>query len=459
MRALPNTLRAWPPFIKGAVLVFVVSAVVLRVAVFLAQEESRSLAAFVGQPAVVSGTVVGDPERRARSLRAAIEAGELNGQPAAGKFIAVLPRDTELSHGDKVVVRGVLESPEAFKTDTGRVFDYPGYLRVRGISALMPFAVLGSREEGGPSLLRTLYAGKHAFMESLERLLPEPRGALMEGILLGERRALPDALTQAFIVAGLIHVVVLSGYNIAVVAEAVLRLFGALMPRRSALALGAMAILCFALVAGAGAATVRACLMGLIAILARYLRRPALALRSLFVAAGAMVLWNPLVLLYDPGFLLSVLATFGLITLSPYIERRLGLVPAWEWLNIRAIAASTIAVQLFLLPALLYMSGFVSPYALLANVIVLPLIPLAMLLGFGAGALGLISPMLGLAPAYAADILLRLVVAAAEGAAHLPFAAVAVAPFPVWMVLAAYALYIPIAVRLYRQSASPAPAS
>jgi len=99
------------------------------------------------------------------------------------------------------------------------------------------------------------------------------------------------------------------------------------LPRSLVYVLGFVAIVLFALMTGGGAATVRAVIMGAIAIVARYLRRPQAALRALVVAAVAMALWNPLAPFYDNGFILSVLATFGLITLSPYIERKLRAFP------------------------------------------------------------------------------------------------------------------------------------
>ena len=103
---------------------------------------------------------------------------------------------------------------------------------------------------------------------------------------MGENRVC-HKLTQAFVTAGLIHVVVLSGYNIGVVAEWTLRFFGLFLPRRFALGGAAVVITLFALMAGGGIAP--CAMLMTIAILARYLNRPTLALRSLAVAVVLMV--------------------------------------------------------------------------------------------------------------------------------------------------------------------------
>jgi competence protein ComEC len=346
---------------------------------------------------------------------------------------------------------GEIVAPEAFETDTGRMFDYPNYLRVRGISATTKYATLTSVRPGGLSLQKVLFEVKHSFEHSLERLFAEPSGSLLEGVLLGERRGLPVDLNNAFIVSGLVHVVVLSGYNIAVVANAVLYATS-FLPRTLGYAGGGALMILFVMMTGAGATSVRACIMGLIAILAQYMRRPAVAMRSLIAAAGAMALWNPLVVLYDPSFILSVLATFGLITLSPTIERRLSFLP--ERFGVRSIAASTISVQIFVLPALLYFTGILSFLSLPANVLALPVVPFAMLLGFIAGLLGFIHPTLGFPFAFVADALLTWMMLVADTVYSLPFSSTVVAAFPAWVALVAYAPLGWIATRRYLKTAS-----
>ena len=408
-----------------------------------------------GRMAVVEGTVADDPDRRDTSVRVPVEVATLNGKPAEGKMLVVLPAGTDLQYGDTITARGLLEEPQTFQTATGRTFDYAGYLKARGIEAVMQRAVLRSSTEGSPGVLRTLFVLKHTFERALESVMQAPQAALMEGFLLGEKHGLSAALTQAFVVVGLIHVIVLSGYNIGVVSEWTLRAFSLFLRRRAALVATAIIIVLFALMAGGGMATARAAIMGLIAIVARYLRRPALALRGLGAAVLAMLLWNPLVV-FDVGFVLSVLATLGLITLSPYVETKLRLLPAGD---IRSVAATTIAVQMFVLPALLYYTGVLSFVSIPVNIIVLPLVPLAMLLGFAAGMLALLHPYPALLPALFGDVLLRAMIWLATSAAALPFAATTVAAFPAWLALLCYAPLTYWAILLHSQTAVQSPAN
>lgn len=450
---------------RSVLLLFLLVGAALGVRGWFAFEAKEpALLLFAGRTAVVEGTVADDPDTRATAVRVTIVVATINKAIAEGKVLAVLPRDTALHYGDTVSVRGVLEEPRAFETQTGRTFDYHGYLQARGISLIMQRAELFSpngvegreTEEGNPGVLRALFVLKHRFEHALERVMQEPMVSLMEGFLLGEKSGLPQALTQAFVTAGLIHVVVLSGYNIGVVAEWTLRFFGLFLPRRFALGGAAVVITLFAMMAGGGMATVRAVLMGLIAILARYLNRPAAALRALALAAVAMVLYNPLAL-FDVGFTLSIAATFGIVTLSPWIEQQLLKVPFLRSLGEvgRSTAATTLAAQLFVLPALLYYTGVLSLVSVPANIVFLPFVPVAMLLGFLAGVLALAHPAVALLPGLLADALLRTMIWFTEASASLPLAAIIVPAFPAWVAVAVYVPFTAWAILKFLKNAAP----
>lgn len=443
--------------IYGLLVVAYLCALFVRTDMLWKAEAAETLQNYIGTSATIEGRVVNDPEHRATNMHANIAVSAIEGEPASGVLLAILPREASLLYGDNVVVRGKVIAPEPFDTDTGRVFDYPGYLRVQGVSAILTYGTIQKVLPGRWSLQRALFGIKHLFESSLERMLPEPDNSLLEGVLLGERRGLPDSLNHAFIVSSLVHVVVLSGYNISIVANAMLYATS-ILPRTLSYGTGGVLMILFAVMTGAGATTVRACIMGLIAILAQYMRRSAAAMRSLIVAAALMALWNPLVLLHDTSFILSVLATFGLITISPAVERHLQWVPRWKHFDMRAIAASTIAVQIFILPALLYFMGILSFVALPANMLALPVVPFAMLLGFFAGLMGLVHPVLGLPLALVADMLLRWMMLVANTAEALPYSSTIVAAFPAWV---AVAIYIPLtwfALRLYGRSGTVHPA-
>jgi competence protein ComEC len=412
----------------------------------IAQE---NLAAFVSaKPAVLDGVIVSDPDIRSTTVHINISVEKINGAPARGTSLAFLPPHTNAAYGEKVEVKGVVELPESFVGDAGNEFDYPGYLRVQGVSALVVGAHLQSVQPALWSLTGALYSLKHFFNTAIDRMLPKPDSALLEGMLLGERRGLSAALTQAFVVAGLIHIVILSGYSMSIVAEAVLRA-GSFLPRRMNYFLGGALMILFVVMTGAAVTTIRACAMALIALIARIFHRRAIALRALGAAAFGMLLWNPLII-SDASFIISVIATFGLITISPWVENKLHFIT--EKYEARAIATSTLSVQIFVLPALLYFTGNLSFFALPANLLVLPILPFALFAGFIAGIASCINSFLAYIPALIADAFLRYILFIVHLINNIPYSAVTIISFPFW---AAVACYIPLtlwAISIYRKN-------
>jgi competence protein ComEC len=440
------------PQVTKTILGLLVFALLLiaRVSFLFSTEAAQTLPHFVGTTATTTGIVAADPDVRATEVRINVQVATINGAPGSGIVQAVLPPGTKISYNDILTIRGAVVAPAAFTTDSGRVFDYPGYLRVQGVSALMQKTKLIESAPGGFSLRGILFTVKHAFEQSIEKVFPAQDASLMEGVLLGERHGLPLTIENALVAAGLIHIVILAGYALSLVSQGVLDALSFLRPR-TRYVVAAAALILFVLMTGAAATTVRACMMAVIAMFARYLHRPSVALRSLAAVAAGMILWNPLYI-FDESFVISVLATFGLITLSPLCEWWLRWLP--ERFDLRAIASSTLAVQLFALPALLYFTGTLSLYALPANLIALPALPWAMFFGFLAGVLGLIHPLLAIIPALLADALLRFMLFVAHIAASLPFGGASIPPFPTWVAVLIYLPLTALAIVAYRRNAA-----
>src|SRR5690606_5955202 len=138
---------------------------------------------------------------------------------------------------------------------------------------------------------------------------------------------------------------------------------------------GAVGIILFAIMVGGGATVVRASIMALLSLIARATGRLYEVTIALIVAGFIMVLWSPRVLVFDPSFQLSFLATLGLIHATPLFERWLRMIP--EYFSLRTIISATLGTQLFVLPLLLFMTGVFPMYSPLANALVLPAVPIA----------------------------------------------------------------------------------
>ncbi len=419
----------------------------VRLELYVAAWEKHSLVPYVqnqstGTKVVVEGDVSADPDPRDTTLHANIHVLKLNGVGVDGTLIAFFPTDTELTYGQHVTAKGTLRVPDTFQTDGGNDFDYPHYLQAQGVSAMLTSAKLASSMPAPPSLQGMLFSLKHAFNDSLERAFVSPLAALMEGIILGERRGIPEDLNHAFIVASLVHIVVLSGHVFTLIADAVMRMLS-FLPKKIRFPLAGVFIILFILMVGATTIALRAGVMASVGMVAQFFNRRTIALRALIIAVAAMALWNPPAVVWDTSFVLSILATFGLITLSPYVRKWLKFIP--EHFELRDIATSTLSVQIFILPALLYYTGTLSYYALPANMLALPVLPWAMLCGFLAGVCGLIPGVAGLLlafiPAFFAQVFLRWIIFIAQTVEAIPYSSTLVHAFPLW---AAVAMYMPI---------------
>ena len=172
----------------------------------------------------------------------------------------------------------------------------------------------------------------------------------------------------------------------------------------------------------------RAAIMAVLVLLAKATGRNYDMGRALLFAGALMVLQNPSILLYDPSFQLSFLASLGLIFISPIVDRRTTLFKKLPML--REVFVSTLATQIMVLPLLLSQTGMLSLIALPMNLIVLPLIPLTMLFGFVAAVLTLILPSFGVVVSFPAYLLLSWILHVADYTSHIPYAAVATSVTP-----------------------------
>jgi competence protein ComEC len=179
--------------------------------------------------------------------------------------------------------------------------------------------------------------------------------------------------------------------------------------------------------------------MAILVLLASALGRRYDVFRALVFAGTVMVLLNPYLLLFDIGFQLSFMATLGLIVLLPHFETWLVTAPR-RLVALREFFLATAVTQVAVLPLLIYHIGEVSLVAVAVNVLVLPLVPIAMLLTFLTGLLAFIAPGLAVIVGWVATLTLDVIVGIATAFAVLPFASVVVPPIPAWGVGVLYGM-------------------
>ncbi len=399
------------------------------------------LTAHIGQKVTLEGIVSDEPDVRDGGVHVSVAVERLVASsmiPVYAGVLAFAPPHVAVAYGDRVHVSGTLQLPQAFDTGLGRQFNYPAYLGKDGVGYELTFAQIqktGSNE--GNVLKAWAIETKQLYLRGEEAALPEPEAGLAGGITVGDKRSIGPELSADFQRVSLIHMVVLSGYNITVVINAVARVL-AWAPRYLRFGASGAVVVFFILMSGGAASASRAGLMALLAMYARVSGRVFLATRALGVVTLAMVAWNPWTLAFDPSFQLSALATLGLISFTPVFEKYLQWVP--ERFALREIAASTLATQLAVVPLLLYQNGNLSVMALPANLLALAPVPLAMFFSFIAALGGIFLGPLAVVVGVPAYLLLAYIIGIARFFASLPFASLAIPAFSAWWMFLAYAI-------------------
>jgi competence protein ComEC len=391
----------------------------------------------VGQKASFSGLIIDEPSIGENNQKLIIETQI--GKEKTQILLSANP-DEDYKYGDQINFSGKLEKPENFITDQGKEFDYINYLRKDGIFYVINYPKIEIISQGGGNMVkRGLFSVKENFLEKMNLAIRSPESLLMGGLILGEKSSFNQALRQSFVDTGTIHIVALSGYNVTIVAEWIMKVFS-FLPKNLGIGAGILAILLFVLMTGGSSTAIRAGIMATLALIARATGRNYDVARALILAGIAMILLNPFVLVYDVSFQLSFIATVAVIFFAPRIEKYFfWITPRFQ---LRDIITVTCAVYIFVLPFILYKMGNLSLVALPANILILPLIPFTMLLGFLTGFFGLIWYVFAVPLGYLSYFFLHYELGVINFFSHLPFAAFTVTNFPFFITLLIYAYFI-----------------
>lgn len=351
----------------------------------------------LGKEITIDGVVVSPPDQRDSYTNLRIEADHLSAAsedgstdpsastPVHGLLLARLPANSTYIYGDRIHLQGKLMTP-AENED----FSYRDYLAKHGIFSYIAYPQSGLLEHGkGNPVYAALYQFRQHALDRLYTLYPDPEAGLLAGILLGVQTGIPESVQEAFRQTGTSHIIVISGFNITVIAALFTLVFSKLLGVRKGFLLAIIGIIIYTLLVGSNPAVVRAAILGIIALLGHQLGRQQAGINSLMVVAALMAIASPMVL-WDVSFQLSFAATLGIML---YAE------PAAKWFtsqasrltspeNAKRIAGPvgeffllTLAAQLTTLPLMVYYFKRLSLTALVANPLILPAQPPLMVLG------------------------------------------------------------------------------
>ena len=170
----------------------------------------------------VRGYVSSEPSVRATYTQLEVRAEEISLEgtwcKVRGKLVLNTAHYPAYEYGDLLCISGILETPPILDD-----FSYKEYLAARGVHSLIRRPrITGLPERRGSAFLKGVFRFKRRLRRVIERILPNPDAGLLSGILLGLGHTLPTYLWQAFRTTGLTHIIVISGFNISLVSQAVI---------------------------------------------------------------------------------------------------------------------------------------------------------------------------------------------------------------------------------------------
>ncbi len=360
------------------------------------------------------GVVINEPDVRIDSQKLTIDVTDYK-----GKVLLKTLQYPEYSYGDQLSIKCKLHPPEPIED-----FRYDKFLAREGIySVCYNPQIKKVSGNNGNFIYAWILKFKKGVEQIINKTISEPQAALLGGILLGSRRGLPTELMDQFNRVGITHIIAISGYNITIIVSVLMTLAKFLyINRKKVLWFIFPSLIIFVILTGLSASVVRATIMGLLVVVAGQVGRKSNPKNILIAAAVVMSVCNPFVILWDSGFQLSFLATCGLMFLSEKLKKYFARVP--EIFGLQENLVSTFSAIIMTLPLILFNFKRLSLIAPIANLLVLPTIPLAMLLGFVQIIVGSFSVALGQVVGWSSWLILSYVVKVTEILALLWWSAV-----------------------------------
>lgn len=327
--------------------------------------ERSQYARYINEPIQISGRVKEDIGKTA-SGKASVQLDEvsISGHQLPGAVLVTISKLENVKRGDLVTISGTAK--EGFGS-------FP--LSVSGMSVVR---VVHPVPGDVGRVVRDWFA------DNVRAVIPEPQASLGIGFLTGQKSALPDSLAEALKIAGLTHIVVASGYNLTILVQMSRKLFIKVSKYLSALSSSIM-ILMFMAITGLSPSMTRAGLVSGLSLMSWYYGRAFSPFVLLPFAAAITIAIQPSYAWGDLGWQLSFSAFAAVMFVAPLLQRYF--FGKKEPSVIRQILGETIAAHAVTVPVIALSFGTMSNVAIVANLLVVPFVPLAMLLTFLCGVL------------------------------------------------------------------------
>lgn len=243
---------------------------------------------------------------------------------------------------------------------------------------------------------------KTAVDERADKYLKGSDKGMAKALLTGDKSSVPPVLQDSFRVSGMAHMVAVSGMHINIVLAFITGFFALAKMKRSkpALFISLVLMWLFVFVSGCSPSSVRAAIMSTLLLLSTLAKKDNDSINSLGASAFLIMLANP-ASAFDMGFLLSCAATFSVLVFAEPVKQRLELLPG----TLSDVLSVSLSAQIATIPVLTYMTGRVSLFGIVPNIIICPIMPFIMIVCILAVVLGGV-PVIGAAVLWTAKTII-----------------------------------------------------
>lgn len=265
---------------------------------------------------------------------------------------------------------------------------------------------------------------RQRFIVGMRNSLPSPLSDFGLGLLLGSRSLLPKSLQDQLAAVGLSHLVAVSGYNLTILVNFAYRPLRRLSKFWAA-SITSWLIAAFLLVSGFSASIVRAAIVAGLSLFTAYYGRKPHPVSLIALSAAATTAWRPEWLWSDLGWQLSFLAFIGILVVAPALQARFLTKGAFS-----GLLAESLSAQWLTMPLIALRFGQLPLVGPVANLLILPVVPLMMLVSLLAGLAGMWLPIYAGWISWPASLLLQTALELISWLSHLPGAVWAVVLAP-----------------------------
>ena len=292
-------------------------------------------------------------------------------------------------------------------------FDLMKYWNTKGQDLLIMYPKLTKIKEAEQhSIYYYSYIFREKFYLGLEKVMNNENAGILMAMLWGDESHISKELNNKYRDAGISHVLVLSGYNLVLVAAFAGLIFKKLSLRNRVVA-SIIFVGIFLLLANTSSPVWRASLMSFYVFMTMYFLKPANSRLIIWFTGFMFCLYSPSIATYDVSFHMSFLATLSIIYFYPLLKSLIYIKYGIKdknnsYKNFIDIILVTISANILILPYIMFQFGTLKLTGVLVSILISGLIPFIMLFGFLAGVFASISVFLGIVFGLAADFLINI---------------------------------------------------